>query len=50
MENTKYIHGYSKREALRLNDQADTLDNIIRCSNCDFFKVKRNGKIQIRKA
>jgi len=29
MESTKYIHGYSKREALRLNDQADTLDNII---------------------
>ena len=24
-----YVHGYSNREALRLNDQADTLDNII---------------------
>jgi len=29
MESTKYVHGYSDREALRLNDQADTLDNII---------------------
>lgn len=29
MESTKYVHGYSGREALRLNDQADTLDNII---------------------
>ena len=29
MESTKYVHGYSEREALRLNDQADTLDNII---------------------
>jgi ubiquinone/menaquinone biosynthesis C-methylase UbiE len=29
MESTKYVHGYSNREALRLNDQADTLDNII---------------------
>jgi len=29
MTNTKYVHGYSDREALRLNDQAETLDNII---------------------
>lgn len=29
MENTKYIHGYSGREALRLNDQATTLNDII---------------------
>ncbi|MEE1963931.1 methyltransferase domain-containing protein [Allomuricauda taeanensis] len=29
MENTKYVHGYSEREALRLNDQANTLDDII---------------------
>jgi phospholipid N-methyltransferase len=29
MENTRYVHGYSNREASRLNDQADTLDNII---------------------
>jgi SAM-dependent methyltransferase len=29
MEHIKYVHGYSNREALRLNDQADTLDNII---------------------
>ena len=29
MESNKYVHGYSNREALRLNDQADTLDNII---------------------
>ena len=29
MESTKYVHGYSEREALRLNDQAGTLDNII---------------------
>jgi phospholipid N-methyltransferase len=29
MEGTKYVHGYSEREALRLNDQADTLDDII---------------------
>ncbi len=29
MSNTKYVHGYSDREALRLNDQADTLDDII---------------------
>jgi ubiquinone/menaquinone biosynthesis C-methylase UbiE len=29
MGNTKYVHGYSGREALRLNDQADTLDDII---------------------
>jgi len=28
-ESTKYVHGYSDREALRLNHQADTLDNII---------------------
>ena len=29
MENTKYVHGYSDREATRLMDQADTLDDII---------------------
>ena len=29
MESTKYVHGYSEREALRLNDQAATLDEII---------------------
>jgi hypothetical protein len=29
MENSQYVHGYSAREALRLNDQADTLDDII---------------------
>jgi len=29
VENTKYVHGYSEREALRLNDQAATLDDII---------------------
>ena len=29
MENNKYVHGYSNREALRLNDQAATLDEII---------------------
>jgi len=29
MESTKYVHGYSEREALRLNDQAATLDDII---------------------
>jgi protein-L-isoaspartate O-methyltransferase len=29
MDSTKYVHGYSEREALRLNDQADTLDSII---------------------
>jgi len=29
MQPPKYVHGYSEREALRLNDQADTLDDII---------------------
>ena len=29
MESAKYVHGYSEREALRLNDQASTLDDII---------------------
>jgi SAM-dependent methyltransferase len=29
MDNVTYVHGYSDREALRLNDQAETLDNII---------------------
>lgn len=29
MESTKYVHGYSEREALRLKDQAATLDDII---------------------
>jgi hypothetical protein len=37
MANTKYIHGYSDREALRLYDQADTLDNIIH-NDTIFFK------------
>lgn len=26
---TQYVHGYSEREALRLKDQADTLENLI---------------------
>ncbi|MBN2348540.1 MAG: methyltransferase domain-containing protein [Bacteroidales bacterium] len=29
MKETSYVHGYSGREALRLNDQANTLDQII---------------------
>jgi SAM-dependent methyltransferase len=29
MGNTKYVHGYSEREAERLNDQANTLDELI---------------------
>jgi ubiquinone/menaquinone biosynthesis C-methylase UbiE len=29
MHNSKYVHGYSEREATRLNDQADTLDELI---------------------
>jgi hypothetical protein len=29
MESKRYVHGYSNREALRLNDQAATLDSII---------------------
>jgi len=29
MDSTKYVHGYSEREAMRLNDQAATLDDII---------------------
>jgi ubiquinone/menaquinone biosynthesis C-methylase UbiE len=29
MESAGYVHGYSEREALRLNDQAATLDEII---------------------
>jgi SAM-dependent methyltransferase len=29
LENTRYVHGYSEREALRLKDQAATLDDII---------------------
>ncbi len=29
MESTKYVHGYSNKEALRLKDQAETLDDII---------------------
>lgn len=28
-ERTPYVHGYSDREALRLNEQADTLDGLI---------------------
>jgi tRNA G46 methylase TrmB len=37
MESTKYVHGYSDREALRLNDQAATLDDIIH-NDSIFFK------------
>ena len=29
MEKSQYVHGYSNREALRLNDQAETLEEII---------------------
>jgi SAM-dependent methyltransferase len=29
MAKTKYVHGYSNREAIRLNDQANTLDEIL---------------------
>jgi ubiquinone/menaquinone biosynthesis C-methylase UbiE len=29
MDNVTYVHGYSEREALRLKDQAETLDDII---------------------
>lgn len=29
MESTRYVHGYSDKEALRLKDQAETLDDII---------------------
>ena len=29
MESAKYVHGYSEREVLRLNDQSVTLENII---------------------
>jgi SAM-dependent methyltransferase len=29
MEAIKYVHGYSDRESLRLNEQAETLENII---------------------
>jgi hypothetical protein len=29
MTNNEYVHGYSNREALRLKDQAETLDDII---------------------
>jgi SAM-dependent methyltransferase len=29
MEKNRYVHGYSNREASRLNDQADTLEDII---------------------
>ncbi len=29
MENTNYVHGYSYRESMRLNDQAGTLDHFI---------------------
>lgn len=29
MKSAKYVHGYSERETLRLNDQAATLDDII---------------------
>lgn len=33
MGNTSYVHGYSEREALRLNDQAQTLDELIHCDS-----------------
>jgi ubiquinone/menaquinone biosynthesis C-methylase UbiE len=29
MESTKYVHGYTSRESIRLNDQANTLEEII---------------------
>ncbi len=29
MESSRYVHGFSEREAIRLNDQADTLEDII---------------------
>lgn len=29
MKNTNYVHGYSNREATRLHDQAETLENLI---------------------
>lgn len=37
MVSTKYVHGYSDREVLRLNDQAATLDDIIHNDSL-FFK------------
>jgi SAM-dependent methyltransferase len=37
MESVKYVHGYSEREALRLYDQAATLDDIIH-NDSIFFK------------
>jgi len=33
MEQNKYVHGYSRKEASRLNDQADTLEDIIHCDS-----------------
>ena len=41
MENNKYVHGYTNREAVRLNDQANTLDELIH--NDTIFK--RNSLI-----
>lgn len=41
MENIKYVHGYTNREATRLNDQANTLDELIH--NDTIFK--RNSLI-----
>jgi len=38
MGNTKYVHGYSEREALRLKDQADTFADIIH-NDTIFIKV-----------
>lgn len=33
MEDTKYVHGYSQKEASRLNDQANALDNLLHCDS-----------------
>jgi ubiquinone/menaquinone biosynthesis C-methylase UbiE len=33
MEMDKYVHGYSGKEASRLNNQADTLEDIIHCDS-----------------
>lgn len=29
MGNSSYVHGYSEKEALRLNDQAQNIDELI---------------------
>lgn len=31
MQNSTYVHGYSGREAARLNDQAETLETLLHC-------------------